>query len=85
MGPEYKTGQVNGCILKFLWDDFPVWFLHRLDYLIMQYTDKVFSQRTENIFKPFTSVDTASSGSYKNLLKIYENLKNRYLKKVFIP
>ena len=49
----------------------------------MFWSETEFSQRPQKIFQPFTSVDTASSGSYKVYLTIYENLKNSYLKRVF--
>ena len=30
MDPEYVTGQLSSGTLELLWDDFVVWFLHRL-------------------------------------------------------
>ena len=78
MGPEYATGTSFETILPFD-------FLHCLENLNMLQSDKAFSQRPQNIFQLFTSVDTASSGFYKNLLKIYDSPKNCYLKKVFLP
>ena len=64
MGPEYVTGQTNS----------------HIENLNMLQSDKAFSKRPQKLFQPFTSVDAASSGSYKSLLKIYESLKNSYLK-----
>ena len=49
----------------------------------MLYFDKAFSQQPQKMLWPFASVDTASSGSYKSALKIYESLKNNCLKKAF--
>ena len=35
MDPEYLTEQINSRILELLWDDFVIWFLHRLRNLNM--------------------------------------------------
>ena len=51
---------------SFFWDDFVVWFLRHLKNLNMLYSDKAFSQRLQKIFQPFTSIDIASSFSYKS-------------------
>ena len=68
MDPEHVTGQINCRILELLLRQFCHTIFARVENLNMVQPDKAFSQRPQKIFQPFTSDDTASSGSYKHLL-----------------
>ena len=49
----------------------------------MFWSETEFSQRPQKIFQPFTSVDTASSSSYKSLLNNLRESEKQLFKKSF--
>ena len=70
MDLEYVTGKINSHILELLLRQFCCLIFAPSQNLNMLWPDKVFFQQLQKIFQPFTSVDIASSGSYKRFSTI---------------